>query len=611
MSTTGEQGATVSNHNRVRIIQIVLCVVASSALLNVLCLSFAIGVYDRSLFFGYFRHPLIFLLNWLPILLFQLLMLAVFNRHWLAFLLTCSVFLTASIGNFFKLKFRDEPFVFRDVGSVQAGLSVAGSYGISLNRRIIFSVIIVFLITALLALFCKQKLKYPHRIVIALGTIIVSYPLWISVYSNSDLYYKLGEKNQIMTTWDARQYFTANGFVYPFLFSITESRDIPPEGYDAAAAEALMSIYSEEKIQEDKKANILVLQMESLADLEAMGVKNISEEVYRPLRILQKESICGTLIANVIGGGTIDTERCFLTGSYGLQSYSGDSPSYVRYLNAQGYFTSGGHPNRGYFYNRSNIAQYLGFQEFLSTDNYYQEITGGSWRCDESFLPDVFRQFTEYAGEEQPVFDFRISLQGHGPYNSESYDRETDLWQSNDASETTLHVVNNYLSMITETQKLLLNGIDTLRDEQEPMIVLIYGDHNPYLSSEQVYREMGIAFDMSTEKGLVDYYGTPWLIWANEAAKECFGKDFTGDGPTVSPGYLMDVLFQELGWRGNAFMQFTDSVMRRVPVASTNGYYIEDGVYTLSPSADGDKLLQEYRTVQFWIKENYKSTNNN
>ena len=323
------------------------------------------------------------------------------------------------------------------------------------------------------------------------------------------------------------------------------------------------------------------------------------------MRLLQKESLCGTLIANVIGGGTIDTERCVLTGSYGLQSYRGDSPSYIRYLNSQGYFTSGGHPNRGYFYNRSNVAKYLGFQEFLSTDNYYQEITGGAWRCDDTFLPDVFRQFIEYSKERQAVCDFRISLQGHGPYNSESYDRETDLWRSDNASDTTRYVVNNYLSMITETQKLLLNGLNTLRNEPEPMIVLIYGDHNPYLSSEQVYQELGITFDMSTEEGFLDYYGTPWLIWANEAAKAFYGKTFTGNGPTVSPGYLLNVLFQELGWRGSAFMQFTDTVMKRLPVVSTNGYYIENGEYTLSPSKAGEELLTEYRTVQFWIKENY------
>ena len=266
MNTKREQGRTVSSQHRGRVIRGVLGVGISSAALNVLCLSFAIGVYDRSLFYGYFRYPLIFLLNWLPILLLQVLLVAVFDRHWLAFLVACSTFLTASIGNFFKLKFRDEPFVFRDIGSVRAGLSVAGSYGISLNRRIIFSIVIILLITILLAIFCKQRLKSLQRIVMVFGIVMVSYPLWKSVYSNSDLYYKLGEKNQVMTTWDARQYFTANGFVYPFLFSITESRDIPPEGYDAAAAEALMSLYTDETIPDDKKAKIFRKKYTSLCD---------------------------------------------------------------------------------------------------------------------------------------------------------------------------------------------------------------------------------------------------------------------------------------------------------------------------------------------------------
>lgn len=579
--------------------------VLTSAALCVLCLSFAIGVYDRALFYGYFRYPMIFLLNWLPILLFQLLMLMLLNRQWLAFLLTSIVFLAASIGNFFKLKFRDEPFVFRDIGSIRAGMEVAGSYGVSLNKRIIFAFILVLLITAALFFASRSKLRLRQRIVCAIAVASLLFPLWRMVYSSSDLYYELGEKNKVMTTWDTRQYFTANGFIYPFLFSITESRDFPPEGYDAAAAKELLEHYSDDIIPEDKRTNILVLQMESLTDLEAMGVENIAEEVYAPLRALQKESICGTLIANVIGGGTIDTERCFLTGSYGLQTYREDSPSYVRYLNSQGYFTSGGHPNYGYFYNRNNVARYLGFQEYLTRDNYYQSVTGGKWRCDESFLPDVFRQFIERSKEEQPIFAFRISLQGHGPYNSESYDREANLWHSEKASETALHVVNNYLGMIAETQRLLLEGLDSLRYESEPMIVLIYGDHNPYLSSEQVYLDLGITFDMTTEEGMLHYYGTPWFIWANDAAKESFDRDFLGEGPTVSPGYLLNVLFQELGWRGSAFMQYTNCMMQHIPVVSTNGYYIVNGVYTTSPNEAAKELLTQYEAVQFWAKENY------
>ena len=58
----------------------------SAAALCVLSLLFAVGVYDWVTFYGYFRTPLIFLLNYLPILLLQTLLLCLFNRQWAAFL---------------------------------------------------------------------------------------------------------------------------------------------------------------------------------------------------------------------------------------------------------------------------------------------------------------------------------------------------------------------------------------------------------------------------------------------------------------------------------------------------------------------------------------------
>ncbi|MBQ9249441.1 MAG: hypothetical protein IJ179_03635 [Oscillospiraceae bacterium] len=58
----------------------------SSAGLCVLSLLLGIGMMDIQLFWDYFRHPLLLLLNWLPILLFQLFLLALINRQWLAFL---------------------------------------------------------------------------------------------------------------------------------------------------------------------------------------------------------------------------------------------------------------------------------------------------------------------------------------------------------------------------------------------------------------------------------------------------------------------------------------------------------------------------------------------
>jgi phosphoglycerol transferase MdoB-like AlkP superfamily enzyme len=199
------------------------------------------------------------------------------------------------------------------------------------------------------------------------------------------------------------------------------------------------------------------------------------------------------------------------------------------------------------------------------------------------------------------VFSFHVSLQGHFPYNTDGFDREDNLWTGEGISDSTRYQLNNYLSLIRETQEILLEELDKIRDDPSPTVVLIYGDHKPWFG-DSVYTELGIPISMETEQGMIDYLGTPYLIWANQAAKAVLHDDMTGEGPMTSPGYLMNILFDRLGWKGPAFMQFTEEIQERIPVICTKGGYIEDGVYTQNLSDKGKELLKQYQDVQYYVR---------
>ena len=132
------------------------------------------------------------------------------------------------------------------------------------------------------------------------------------------------------------------------------------------------------------------------------------------------------------------------------------------------------------------------------------------------------------------------------------------------------------------------------------MVFLIYGDHKP-LFSDEMYQELGMVNSLEDEQGMADYLGTPYLIWANEAAKRLTGNGFTGDGPVTSPGYLMNLLFEQLEWQGPAFMQYTEEVRETIPVICTKGAYMEDGVFRQTLSAEGDAMLRQYRDLLFYL----------
>ena len=579
----------------------------SSLLLAAVSLNFAIGVYVWDVFIGYFRHPMIFLLNWLPVLLLQMLLLALCGRQWLAFLLNSVLTLLPAIGNFYKLKFRNDPFVFADISSIRAGLAVAGDYDLRITDRIVLSLVFVLAGTIVLALLVRGRTGRRGRIAALLLALASVLPLWRVAYSNDGLYDYLAGQNPIFLTRDDRDKFRSTGFPYPFLHSIKAGSDLAPDGYDEAAAARTLEGFSSQPIPGELRPSILVVQLESFGDFEAMGVKGIADAVYAPLRQLQAESCTGNLIPNVIGGGTVNTERCVLCGTWKLLQYNHPAFSYARYLRSQGYHAVGSHPNVSSFYSRGLVNDYLGFEDYLYTDNYFTDISG--WRCDSSYLPEVFRRFREEAESGQPVFSFNVTTQGHWPYEGAAYYDRDDYWQGDGVNDTTRYLLNNYFSLISETESILLKELDALRESPAPMIVLLYGDHKPWLTEEtgltlgddDFYRDMGLDFDLDTEEGLLQYLSTPYLIWANDAAKELTGRDFAGEGPTVSPGYLMNVLFHEIGWEGPAYMQFGSAVMEHLPVIYTNGRYVEDGGYTGTLSPAGQALLQEFEQIQYYV----------
>lgn len=576
--------------------------VLSTAALCAVSLNFAIGRYENLfyIYLGYLRTPEIFLLNWLPLLLLQLLLYALFNRQWLAFLITGTIAMLMSIGNYFKLIFRSDPFTFSDLTSIRAGLAVAGDYDISIDWRILLAILFMVAAVLILFFFARARQSVGKRLAVVLLVVLSSWQLWDHVYSDSTRYFENSYKNFLFVTRDSRDSYIANGFYYPFLFSITESSSVPPAGYNEAETENLYRTFSNADIPEEQKLNIMVIQLESFTDLEAAGLQGISEEVYAPLRRLQEESVSGTMVASVIGGGTVVTERSVLTGSYLAQDTYHPAYSYVRYLRSRGYSCSVSHPNVSSFYTRGTINEYLGFEKGLYLDNYFQELTGGEWRCDAVYLPEIFRLLREDSSSGNPVFSFNVSLQGHAPYNEQGYDRESDLWEGEEVSDSTRFVLNNYLSLVKETQLVLSEELEKVRQDPEPMVFLIYGDHKP-LFSDEVYQELGIVNTLEDEQGMLDYLGTPYLIWANESAKQLTGNDFTGSGPMTSPGYLMNLLFDQLGWKGPAFMQYTEEIRQRLSVICTKGGYLENGVYHQTLSEEGDAVLKQYRDLLYYL----------
>ena len=100
-----------------------------------------------------------------------------------------------------------------------------------------------------------------------------------------------------------------------------------------------------------------------------------------------------------------------------------------------------------------------------------------------------------------------------------------------------------------------------------------------------------------------DHIVNNYLFWANDAAKEALGADFTGTGPDISPCFLMNVLFELCGWDGPGYTKLTDALLEAVPMLHTSGRYLSDGSITDTLPADRRELVEQMQCVQYYLTQ--------
>ena len=554
-------------HPALQLFVTTLLLVLGGCCLGLLSLYFSAGDHGIYLFAWYLTQPMVLVLNLLPFVLLVLLLWAALGRAWLAFVLSGAVCLFFSWAQYWKLMARSDPIYAGDLLIFAEATQMAGQY-IELTWQILLSAVLVLLAAVCLFFLARGRLKKPlPRLGLAAAVIALALWLYPNYYTNSTIYNSMTVWSGINPWFETNRYISRGG-IYPFLHSIPDALPTPPEGYDEEAARALLAGLPGDDIPEDRRISIVITQLEAFADLSTVTDRITGVDPYAEYHALLQDSYHGRLIPNVFSGGTIDTERCVLTGFSALENFRRPSWSYARYFTDQGYTVEGAHAGYEAFYNRVNVNANLGIPDYRFIENYYKDILTGV-PYDNVFLPDVTENVLA-AMENGPVFSFNVTYQNHGPYSTD-YAWFSDIYvPQQDLSGSDWHIVNNYLWGIQDTGRRMQQMVDRFRDSAEPVILVFFGDHKPWMGDQSVtYDALGIDIRSGTEESFRNYYGTDYLFWANDAAEAILGRELVGEGPEISPCFLMNVLFDQCGWEGPGYMKLTDEVMAQLPVLHT------------------------------------------
>ena len=530
------------------------------------------------------------------------------GRSWAAYLCTGLPVLGLAAANYYKIQFRGDPLLAADLALISEAGDMAGKYDLALNPML-ENALLWAAAGLILALLLRGRMERGMRLFGLASAAAVAATALVSLYCNAPLYQQTQTEAEEVNLWSDEEVYLSHGALYAFLYSVQDMIPQAPAQYDGETARQILAQYEEADIPEEQKVSVVGVMLEAFCDLTdfpALGEQESVQAVYAPWHALEEASVSGNLLTNIFAGGTVDTEWCFLTGYSQYDKFQKPTDSYVWYFDRQGYQTRGGHPGFGWFYNRQNVNEYLGFQEYWFTENHYGELVdpvAAQWNSDHLLADEIVKDLQAHLEGGEPVFSFSVSYQNHGPYESEHTSNEIYLDpETCGLPAETCHIFNNYLHGVNITISAMTTMAQALEEMDQPVVLVLFGDHKPWGGNgNSAYGGAGASFDLSTREGFYEYYATPYLIWANSAAKQALGRDFQGDGGDFSPCFLMNELFEQCGWTGPAFLQYAETIREMTPLVHTQRLYLDpQGNLTNNPPEDVRKSLLEYQWVQYY-----------
>lgn len=556
---------------------------------------------------SYLSNPLILFLNLLPPVLLIWLFYFLTRRAWVGFLGSFLPVVALSMVNYFKIRLRSDPLLAADLRLAAEAGGIVGSYQLDLTWLVWFAVgcLIAGLLFSIF-LMPKGLRGWKNRLFGACSCLALLAVAFVSLYMDPQIYQKTAN-NRFINPWSDVEVFVSKGFVYPFLYSFRDMFPTPPQGYDEDLAADLLAQYENTDIPENQKVSVMGIMLEAFCDLtdfDMLAGQEGAAQVYAPWHALEEQSVTGDLLTNIFAGGTVDSEWGFLTGYTTHDDFRNNTDSYVWYLRSQGYQTFGSHPGHGWFYNRQNVNEYLGFEEYWFTENHYGALVDpvdAMYHSDHVLVEELLKQM-EQRTADGPCFSFSVAYQNHGPYESTyTAGKEYLTSAATGLQEETCHIFNNYLSGVSETIDAMVKLTQGLEELDEPVVLVLFGDHKPWAGNgNSAYADIRANFDISTAEGFYNYYSTPYLIWANSAAKEVMDRDFVGEGGDFSPCFLMTEVFDQCGWEGPGFMQLARQLRDITPLVHERGLYWKDGGLTDTLPQEESDFLKTFLGVQYY-----------
>ena len=555
-------------------------------------------------------NPGEFLLNVLVYYLFFGILYLIFVSRKATVTIGTIFFFVVGLANYYVLSFKGSPILPSDIMSATTAAGVAGNYDYTIQPVFVWNALLLLLYLAVLwRCPMRKKTGWQKRLimgcVIALSVGVLGY----FVVEERTLR-SVGIKNNV---WDQKKGYAKNGFFFGFVLNMNSLVQEKPDDYSVEAAEDIAARYEEQFANEEEKKdgrlmtedgekpNVIAIMNEAFSDLSVVGDFTTNQDYMPFIHNLKENTIQGHLYMSIFGSGTCNSEFEFLTGNTmaflqnGIIAYTqvvkDKLPNLTYTLKQQGYKGNLAlHPYLASGWNRPEVYGYMGFEHFYSESDFTNPLMYRKYISDQSNMEKIISLYEERKNKSKPFYLFNVTMQNHGGFNK-SYENFTNDVQITDNHKN--EQAEQYLSLVKKTDEAFQYLVEYFSQVDEPTIIVMFGDHQPAVTTRFYDSLFGKSSDELTEEELMKKFQTPFIIWANYDIEET-----TID--KMSANYLSAYVLQEAGLKMTPYQKFLMKLYKKLPVISAMGAYDKDGYYYESAKETPyEDMVQEYQILQY------------
>lgn len=448
-------------------------------------------------------------------------MIGVISVLWLAF----------GIANFVVLSYRASPLTAIDLVLIRSVFSVLWIY--FRPFELVLMAVGILAVIVLLVLLWKRVPRVrvrPMRAVAAVLCALVPF-VGLSPIVKAD--------SVDVNFSNMHESYGENGFAYSFCTTFFDRGIEEPENYDEAMLSALywMLEDAEEENTPAVLPNIIFVQLETYFDPSRLEGVEYSEDPVPVFTALKEKYPHGILTVPVLGAGTANTEfevLCSISTSlFGAGEYPYDTimkdtfcENSASALKQFGYRATAIHNNAAEFYDRDEIFDNMGFDDFISLEDMPNAVQNPLGWAEDAVLTESTLQALDATDERD--FVYVISVQPHGKYLDEEKmgtDGRIRAYNIPDPEEQV--GFEYYLDQLYQTDAFVGALTEELENRDEPTVCVFFGDHLPSFNWTDEDLNFGTLYD------------TEYVIWSN------YGLE--SEAPDLTSYELSSHIFTELG----------------------------------------------------------------